>query len=104
MMIARRACADWGRARKRRPKVQLDDIDLPKGSSGLCDEEMRDLLDAIRQLPAKERTALHLFYLMEQPASAAREIMGLSNSGFYKVLERAKNRVASILQGRKGVR
>jgi RNA polymerase sigma-70 factor (ECF subfamily) len=59
---------------------------------------IHDLLEAIRHLPDKERMALHLFYLVEQPAASAREIMGLSNSGFYKVLERAKHRVAAILK------
>ena len=68
-----------------------------------ADEESQRLLDAIRQLPAKERTALHLFYLAEQPASAAREVLGLSNSGFYKLLDRAERRVASILAKRKAV-
>jgi RNA polymerase sigma-70 factor (ECF subfamily) len=104
MTIARRTCTSWGRTRQRRPELSLKDVESPSSSSKSPDEEIRLLLDAVRQLPAKERTALHLFYLAEQPASVAREMMGLSNSGFCKVLDRAKKRVASILQGRKVTR
>jgi RNA polymerase sigma-70 factor, ECF subfamily len=101
MSIARRSCADWRHLRRSRPKLGLDGVEPAGNPPEPIDEESRRLLDAIRELPAKERTALHLFYLAEQPASAAREAMGLSNSGFYKLLDRAKRRVASILQKRR---
>jgi RNA polymerase sigma-70 factor (ECF subfamily) len=101
MTIARRSCADWRHMRRSRPKLGLEGVEPAANPPEPIDEESQRLLDAIRQLPAKERTALHLFYLAEQPAQAAREAMGLSNSGFYKVLDRAKKRLASILQERK---
>ena len=101
MTIARRSCADWRRMRRSRPKLGLDGVEPAGDPPEPVDEESRRLLDAVRELPVKERTALHLFYLAEQPAQAAREAMGLSNSGFYKVLDRAKKRLASILQKRK---
>jgi RNA polymerase sigma-70 factor (ECF subfamily) len=104
MSIARHACTDWQRRRRKRPEVGLQGAEPTGNCAEPNDEESQRLLDAIRQLPAKERTALHLFYLAEQPASAAREAMGLSNSGFYKLLDRAKRRLASMLRERKVVR
>jgi RNA polymerase sigma-70 factor, ECF subfamily len=101
MSIARRSCADWRHRQRSRPKLGLDGVEPAHEVPEPIDEESERLLDAIRQLPTKERTALHLFYLAEQPASAAREAMGLSNSGFYKLLDRAKKRVAAILQNRR---
>ena len=85
------------------PKLGWKSVELADDHQAANDEESQRMLDVVRQLPAKERMALHLFYLAEQPAQAAREAMGLSNSGFYKVLDRAKRRVASILQKQKVV-
>jgi RNA polymerase sigma-70 factor, ECF subfamily len=113
MMIARRNCSTWRRIQRRQPKLGMTTADM--NGDGFCnlldveggqasspsettDETIPQLREAVRQLPDKERTALHLFYLIEQPATSAREMMGLSSSGFYKVLERAKRRVAAILQ------
>ena len=52
----------------------------------------------IRELPEAERMALHLFYLDEQPAEFARQILKLSQSGFYKVLARARDLLAKKLK------
>jgi RNA polymerase sigma-70 factor, ECF subfamily len=104
MAITRRMCANWGRARQRRPVVGLEAIKTPAAASDANDDEIQHMLRAIRQLPPKERMALHLFYLAEQPAELARQTMGLSNAGFYKVLERAKRRVAALMQKRKVMR
>jgi len=101
MMIARRTCASWRRARRRHAEANLAGIAMPCVPPESSDDEIQRLLDAMGQLPPKERMALHLFYLAEQPASLARQTMGLSNSGFYQVLERAKRRVAALLQERK---
>jgi RNA polymerase sigma-70 factor, ECF subfamily len=103
MSIARHSCADWRRTRRLRPKIGLEGIEPAGDHPAPADEESGRLLDAIRRLPAREQTALHLFYLAEQPALVAREAMGLSSSGLYKVLDRAKKRLASILRERKGV-
>jgi hypothetical protein len=42
--------------------------------------------------------ALHIFYLDEQPAEMARQTLGLSSSGFYKLLERARKSVAQLMK------
>jgi RNA polymerase sigma factor (sigma-70 family) len=102
--IARHSCTDWLRTKKHRPRVGLGGVEPSNNLAESTDNECQRLLGAIRQLPAKERTVLHLFYLAEQPASVARQAMGLSNSGFYKLLDRAKKRVVSILEKRKVIR
>jgi RNA polymerase sigma-70 factor, ECF subfamily len=104
MVIAQRLCASWGRTRQRRPEVGLGEMETPVVVSETANDEIQRLLTAIRQLPPKERMALHLFYLAEQPADLARQTLGLSSAGFYKVLERAKKRVAALLQERKVTR
>lgn len=101
MTIARRTCTSWGRMRHRRPEVGVEEIETPITAPDPNDDEIQHMLSAIRQLPPKERMALHLFYLAEQPAELAREALGLSNAGFYKVLERARRRVAALRQKRK---
>ncbi len=52
-----------------------------------------DLHAAMIELDESERMALHLFYFDHQPAQQARLLMGLSLSGFYRVLERARARI-----------
>jgi RNA polymerase sigma-70 factor, ECF subfamily len=104
MAITRRMCASWGRTRQRRPDVGLEEVDAPAVVPDANGDGIQHLLIAIRQLPHKERMALHLFYLAEQPAELARQTLGLSSAGFYKVLERAKRRAAALLQKRKVMR
>lgn len=104
MMIVRRQCANWGRSRQRRREVGLEEIETPVAASDPNGDEIQHMLGAIRQLPPKERMALHLFYLVEQPAETARQTLGLSSAGFYKMLDRAKKRVAALLRNRKVMR
>jgi RNA polymerase sigma-70 factor, ECF subfamily len=101
MMIARRKCVSWGRTRKRHPVVALEAMDPPVADCDGNDDAIQEMLDAIRRLPDKERLALHQFYLAEQPAELARQTLGLSSSGFYKVLERAKRHLVSLLRNRR---
>ena len=60
--------------------------------------KLRSSREAILKLPDDERFALHLFYLEEQSAAAARECLGLSQSGFYKLLERAREHAGAIMR------
>jgi RNA polymerase sigma-70 factor, ECF subfamily len=90
---ARRAGRDW-RRRGRLPAAALD-VDLAAPEE---DSHVAELREAIRQLPEDERTALHLFYLDEQPAAVARQALGLSQSGFYKLLDRARHHAGLIMR------
>jgi RNA polymerase sigma-70 factor (ECF subfamily) len=57
------------------------------------DDQFDQLHAALMALSKTERTAVHLFYQKEQSAEGARQILGLSLSGFYRVLERARKKL-----------
>ena len=104
--IARHACTEWrrrrGRERRRRSPdaADLDGRPAPQAPDGPSqEEEGRRLLDEIAELPESERLALHLYYLQEQPPDAARRTLGLSRSGFYRALGRARQRLRRALGG-----
>jgi RNA polymerase sigma-70 factor (ECF subfamily) len=58
---------------------------------------IEQLREAIRDLPERERLAVHMHYLCDEPAETAREAVGLSSSGFYKLLDRARRRLRTRL-------
>ncbi len=94
--ITRNAIKDWQR-RSARDRLRFV-IDVPDvHDSDTREDAENGLLKTISELPENERLALHLFYLDEVPASVAREILGLSQSGFYKLLDRARKRVEELL-------
>lgn len=70
------------------------------------DESLLSQLDemhqAIAQLPEQERMAVHIFYLADQPASIAQEVLDLSSSGFYKLLDRARKNLAARISSQQG--
>lgn len=96
--IAHRCCQEWSRtvARERTGKVKVNHIP-PASPDPAADERIELLWKAIATLPEKERLALHAFYLQDNSADDARRIMGLSRSGFYRVLERARERLKQLL-------
>jgi RNA polymerase sigma-70 factor (ECF subfamily) len=95
--IARRAGSDWSRRSRR--NGALPDVEQTVEPAAPQEEpQLAELRHAIRQLPEDERMALHLFYLDEQPVAVARQMLGLSQSGFYKLLDRAREHVGSIMR------
>ncbi len=95
--IARCASRDWQRKNHRSSELgdAISPADLPMPDEN---SQITELREAILKLPDDERFALHLFYLEEQSASAARECLGLSQSGFYKLLERAREHAGAIMR------
>lgn len=55
---------------------------------------MRRLFD----LPERERLAIHAFFLQESDARQAAELLGLSRSGVYALLQRALGRLAALVR------
>ena len=51
----------------------------------------------ILKLPEKDRLILHAFYLQEKSADKGCKLFGLSRSGFYKILERARKQLAILM-------
>ena len=61
--------------------------------------EQLDRLGAARDaLPDDERLAIHMFYLEADPVAAASSALKLSRSGFYKLLARARTRLAASMR------
>jgi len=98
--IARIACAEWRRPRARDPHVFAG---AAPGKSACGDQaagndaDIARLRRAIASLPERERQALHAFYLQGLSAEQARAILGLSRSGFYRALQRARKRLERIV-------
>ncbi len=96
--IARLRGREWRRQKLRNSKrcaqvsnVRSDIDDQPDHS------RIEQLRETIAMLPEKERLALHAFYLQGKSADNARRIMGLSRSGFYCALDRARKRLERLL-------
>jgi len=96
--IARRQGTEYRRqaGRRRRGFAPLvgDVAAADTASNETASNETADLVrQAIGELPERERMAVHIHYLCGEPAEVAREALGLSASGFYKLLERARGRL-----------
>lgn len=61
-------------------------------------ERLARLGEALATLDEDERLAVHLYYLDRDPVAAARSALGLSRSAFYKLLARARERLALRLR------
>lgn len=96
--IARFRCKEWRRRRSqgRDNYVGLDDTGLSIANPS-NDDRIERLREMITKLPEKERLALHTFYLQDKSADSARRIIGLSRSGFYRLLGRARKRLEYLL-------
>lgn len=103
--IAARVCSEKRRAAGRRAKHEAQARARNTiASNGHVDqvekaEQMAMLSEALDQLPEQERLAIHLHYLDADPIVAALPALGVSRSGFYKLLARARKRLAEILNG-----
>ena len=54
----------------------------------------------LAELPEQERLALHIHYLCGEPVEVARRTLNLSSSGFYKLLDRARQHLRTRLLDR----
>lgn len=116
--IARQVCREWRRKRGREKRAMAglsDRVSLAPACANPPDERLMDLREAIAgdpvpggrrpSLTEQERLALHAFYLQSRDVEEARGVLGLSRSGFYRVLSSACERLRTILGEReKGVR
>ena len=96
--IARLRCHEWLRRnlqlRDKRVELSEAQIAVPDPPDDSRIELLRKMIAA---LPNKERLALHTFYLQDRSADNACRIMGLSRSGFYRVLGRARKRLEKLM-------
>jgi RNA polymerase sigma-70 factor (ECF subfamily) len=98
--IARLRCSEWQRqnARRRDRQACLDRNDAT--DKGPSDGECEELRQMIANLPEKERLALHAFYTLGKSVDDACSQMGMSRSGFYRLLDRARRRLRALLDRR----
>jgi RNA polymerase sigma-70 factor (ECF subfamily) len=110
--IARRVCAERRRSAQRRDRheagarvrLKLVQPDCPSPAETAAKTEQLDRLStAIDGLPEDERLAIHLYYIDEDPVMAAKEALGLSRSGFYKLLYRARQRLSVSMREAKAI-
>ncbi len=99
--ITRLVCKEWKRARLRdRHRYSgLDPADTDAVEPAASHESIEEFHRAILSLPEKERLAVHAFYLQGHSVEQARAVLGLSRSGFYRVLQRARDRLARLMRG-----
>lgn len=112
--IARLVCSERRRAAGRRHRHEGDAMDemirtldptrgrpnTHAGAEKECErrERLSRLSAALDTLQDDERLAIHLYYLDADPVTAARMALGVSRSGFYKLLARARESLASQLR------
>lgn len=98
VQIARRQVIDFQRRKAKLRHREGPVVDEPVDTrSPDPREEMQRVHAAIEQLSENERLAVHIIYLCEQPAEVAQQALGLSSSGFYKTIEKARTRLRLIL-------
>jgi RNA polymerase sigma-70 factor (ECF subfamily) len=97
--IARQVCREWrrGRLRDLRRLSALAEMATTAALEEAPDERIQTLRETIATLPEKERLALHAFYLQDRGVEQARQVLGLSRSGFYRVLSSARERLKRAL-------
>lgn len=100
--ITRLVCKEWKRA-KFRDRHQFGEFDpVDEAEPSVEDDGFEHVHKAIMLLPKKERLAIQAFYLQGQSAERGQEILGLSRSGFYNVLDRARQRLARLISQNRG--
>ncbi len=107
--IARRVCSERSRSARRRARHEeqfaLSETGPASGRTTTADpsectersEELRRLSAAMDRLDDRERLAVHLYYLEADPVQAASAALRLSRSGYYKLLGRARERLAELM-------
>jgi RNA polymerase sigma-70 factor (ECF subfamily) len=96
--IARHRCLEWQRqaSRDRRRQERVHEMKQAGTNPGDNGEPAR-LGRLIAALPETERLALHAFYLQGKSVEEARGTLGLSRSGFYRAIERARKHLRKQL-------
>lgn len=97
--IARYAGKEW-RRKQRRDRHEFQD-QLPNTyvvEASNDDARLAAMREAMSELDEHERFALDAFYLQAQSVSAARSVLQMSQSGFYKLLDRARHKLGRAIQ------
>ena len=100
--LARNVCREYRRsqARNRHVLVGLDPEPAVEQKPSTEDDRLALLREAIERLPEKQKMALRVYYLQGEDVENARNILGLSRSSFYRLLEKAKHNVEEFVRKR----
>jgi RNA polymerase sigma-70 factor (ECF subfamily) len=96
--VARERRRSLARDRHQFRDLHSSEIELPTKPE-MPDREQLDLvMHRLAGLPERERTAIHAFFLDEQDVGHACEMMKLSRSGFYALVQRGVARLAARIR------
>lgn len=99
--IARLSGLEWRRTRCRdRHQWTGAAIEIASDDGLNNGDPWTEIHDALCELSEDERLGIHLFYLEEQPAEQARKLLNLSQSGFYRLIDRARKKLARRLKAK----
>ncbi|HEV3138494.1 MAG TPA: sigma-70 family RNA polymerase sigma factor [Pirellulales bacterium] len=78
------------------------EIELPSDAAGAVQaaEELEWVMQQLTTLDERQRLAIHAFFLQGRDALQAAELLGLSRSGLYALVERALKRLAERVEQR----
>lgn len=106
--IAANVCSEKRRAAGRRTRlegqamlngtIQQAQHDSDAARSIVHEEQLDRLTAAMETLSEQERLALHLYYLDQDPVKAAMPAIGVSRSGYYKLLDRARAKLSALME------
>lgn len=103
--IARFSGKEWRRRQGRRRIHFHDELPTAVASTEETEDDRLGIMRiAMAELSESERVALHAFYLQEQSVEDARKIVELSTSGFYKLLDRAREKLGRLIQQKRDAR
>lgn len=96
--IARQVCREWRRERLRDRKLarRLPEDGEPAAAPCEADPRLEWLQQALARLPERERLSLQAFYLQGLDAEQARTALCLSKTTYYRVLAKARERLAAL--------
>lgn len=105
--IARRVCSERRRSTERRNRhegiaAKMQAVSTSESAAPADTVAQGEALDnltvALGALPEDERLAIHLHYLEDDPVRVASTTLGLSRSGYYRKLARARKRLAFAMR------
>ena len=98
--IAKNVCREYRkkRARDRHILVGSDPLDIADDQADPPDDRLEGLSEALSRLPERQRLAIRAYYLQGEDAAQAGRILQLSRSSFYRLLEKARANLKTILE------
>jgi len=93
--IARNVCREFRRsqARDRHVLVGLDPEELAPEKRTPRNDRLDWLMAAMEKLEPDEKLALHVYYLQDEDIEQAMKVVGVSRSGFYRLLAKAREKI-----------